>query len=147
MRKNKRLRDHPNDTSKTWKVPGFAGRVGFVTSMTHNFCGSCNRLRITSDGNLKVCLFGNAEVSLRDILRLSNGGEPLDEAAFEAIKQIEMDRRQSLADADTRPFGMVPNEAELLNVIGTAVKGKKEKHAGLGELEHMRNRPMILIGG
>ncbi|KAJ7991318.1 hypothetical protein DPEC_G00296080 [Dallia pectoralis] len=57
------------DTAKTFKVPGFQGQVGFITSMSDHFCGSCNRLRITADGNLKVCLFGNTEVSLRDILR------------------------------------------------------------------------------
>ncbi|KAI9166914.1 Molybdenum cofactor biosynthesis protein 1 [Paramyrothecium foliicola] len=139
-----KVQDHKNDTSKTWHIPGFTGRIGFITSMTHNFCGTCNRLRITGDGNLKVCLFGNAEVSLRDILRKSNGGEPLDEQAFEAMKQIEMDRRQGLAGSD-QPLGMAPNEAELLSVIGAAVKRKKEKHAGIGELEHMKNRPMILI--
>ncbi|KAL7818055.1 molybdenum cofactor biosynthesis prote [Trichoderma aethiopicum] len=139
-----KVQDDKNDTSKTWKVPGFAGRLGFITSMTHNFCGTCNRLRITSDGNLKVCLFGNAEVSLRDILRKSNSGEPIDEEAFEAMKQIEMNRRQGLAGSDL-PLGVAPNEAELLDVIGVAVKGKKAKHAGIGELEHMKNRPMILI--
>ncbi|XP_030212967.1 molybdenum cofactor biosynthesis protein 1-like [Gadus morhua] len=37
--------------------------------MSYHFCGSCNRLRLTADGNLKVCLFGNSEVSLRDELR------------------------------------------------------------------------------
>lgn len=37
--------------------------------MSEHFCGTCNRLRITADGNLKVCLFGNREVSLRDALR------------------------------------------------------------------------------
>lgn len=141
-----KVQDHKNDTSKTWHIPGFAGRLGFITSMTHNFCGTCNRLRITGDGSLKVCLFGNAEVSLRDILRQSNGGEPIDEEAYEAMKQIEMDRRQGLTHPDT-PLGMAPNEAELLDVIGMAVKRKKAKHAGLGELEHMKNRPMILIGG
>lgn len=144
-----KVQDHPNDTSKTWRVPGFAGRIGFITSMTHNFCGTCNRLRVTSDGNLKVCLFGNAEVSLRDILRKTNAGEPIDEEAFEAMKKVlEMDRnRQGLTTEDKRMLGIAPNEAELLEVIGTAVKGKKAKHAGMGELEHMKNRPMILIGG
>jgi cyclic pyranopterin phosphate synthase len=141
-----RVQGHKNDTSKTWHIPGFAGRIGFITSMTHNFCGTCNRLRITSDGNLKVCLFGNAEISLRDILRKSNADEPIDEEAFEAMKQIEMDRRQGLAPAD-KPLGLAPNEAELLDVIGMAVKRKAAKHAGIGELEHMKNRPMILIGG
>lgn len=141
-----KVQDHKNDTSKTWHIPGFAGRIGFITSMTHNFCGTCNRLRVTGDGNLKVCLFGNAEVSLRDILRQSNNGEPIDEEAFEAMKQIERDRRQGLT-ASEQPLGMAPNEAELLEVIGMAVKRKKAKHAGIGQLEHMKNRPMILIGG
>lgn len=131
-----KVQDHANDTSKTWHVPGFAGRMGFITSMTHNFCGTCNRLRITSDGNLKVCLFGNAEVSLRDILRKTNAGEPIDEAAYEAIKA-------QVAAGQSIP----PNEEELLDVIGMAVKRKKAKHAGIGQLEHMKNRPMILIGG
>ena len=64
-----RLQDGPNDTSKTYHVPGYKGRVGFITSMSEQFCGSCNRLRLTADGNLKVCLFGKAEVSLRDAMR------------------------------------------------------------------------------
>lgn len=141
-----KVSDHKNDTSKTYEIPGFVGKMGFITSMTHNFCGTCNRLRITSDGNLKVCLFGNAEVSLRDILRKSNDNQPIDEQAFEAMKQIEMDRRQGLQTS--RGFlGSSGHERELLDVIGIAVKGKKEKHAGMGELENMKNRPMILIGG
>lgn len=141
-----KVRDEMNDTSKTFRVPGFRGRIGFITSMTHNFCGSCNRLRITSDGNLKVCLFGNAEVSLRDLLREGNNGQPIDEEAMEAIKQVEMDKRQALP-GDVQPLGYGERERELLGLIGMAVKRKKEKHAGMGELENMKNRPMILIGG
>ena len=141
-----KVQDHEHDTSKTFQVPGFVGRIGFITSMTNNFCGTCNRLRITSDGNLKVCLFGNAEVSLRDILRKDNGGEPIDEEAMEAIKKVEMDKRQALP-VDVRPLGYEQKERELLEIIGMAVKRKKEKHAGMGELENMKNRPMILIGG
>ncbi|KAI1492453.1 hypothetical protein F5X96DRAFT_626377 [Biscogniauxia mediterranea] len=139
-----KVQDHKNDTSKTYKVPGFVGKIGFITSMTHNFCGTCNRLRITSDGNLKVCLFGNAEVSLRDILRKSNDGEPIDEKAYEAMRQIEVNRQQAHSGQSTSPK-LAPNEHELLDVIGMAVKRKKAKHAGIGELEHMKNRPMILI--
>ena len=141
-----KVQDHANDTSKTYKVPGFEGRIGFITSMTHNFCGTCNRLRITSDGNLKVCLFGNAEVSLRDLLRKGNDGQPIDEEAMEALKKVEMDRKQALLDS-IGPLGYGERERELLEIIGMAVKRKKEKHAGMGTLEHMKNRPMILIGG
>lgn len=142
----RKVQDGKNETSKTFEVPGFVGRIGFITSMTENFCGSCNRLRITSDGNLKVCLFGNAEVSLRDLLRKGNDGDPIDEEAWEAMKQVEMDRRQALPGS-SGTSGYSDRERELLDVIGMAVKRKKEKHAGMGELENMKNRPMILIGG
>lgn len=64
-----RIADRPNDTSKAYKIDGYAGQFGFISSMTDHFCGTCNRIRLTADGNLKVCLFGNAEVSLRDALR------------------------------------------------------------------------------
>lgn len=64
----------PGDTSKTYHFLGtHIGRVGFISSMTDHFCGTCNRLRITADGNLKVCLFGEEEVSLRDLIR--NGAD------------------------------------------------------------------------
>jgi cyclic pyranopterin phosphate synthase len=138
--------DHKNDTSKTYRVPGFEGKVGFITSMTHNFCGTCNRLRITSDGNLKVCLHGNSEVSLRDLIRKENNNLPIDEQAMHALDLLESGRRAAQIHDDG---GVVINEREreLLNVIGMAVKRKKAKHAGIGQLEKMKNRPMILIGG
>ncbi|KAE8355362.1 hypothetical protein BDV28DRAFT_163235 [Aspergillus coremiiformis] len=140
-----KVMDHKNDTSKTYQVPGFEGRVGFITSMTHNFCGTCNRLRITSDGNLKVCLFGNAEVSLRDIIRKANNGEPIDEAAMNRLQLLEAADRAARAHEED---GVVDGrERELLDLIGVAVKRKKAKHAGMGELANMKNRPMILIGG
>lgn len=137
--------DHKNDTSKTYKVPGFEGRVGFITSMTHNFCGTCNRLRITSDGNLKVCLFGNAEVSLRDIVRKENSGQPIDEEALHNLGLLES--VQTAARLSDEGQLIPERERELLDIIGMAVKRKKAKHAGMGQLENMKNRPMILIGG
>ncbi|KAK3745544.1 hypothetical protein QZH41_012465, partial [Actinostola sp. cb2023] len=72
-----RLKDDPNDTSKAYQVPGFRGQIGFITSMSEHFCGSCNRLRLTADGNLKVCLFGNSEVSLRDAMRSGKSTDDL----------------------------------------------------------------------
>ena len=126
-----------NDTSRVYQVPGFVGQVGFITSMTHNFCGTCNRLRITSDGNLKVCLFGNEEVSLKDMMRTNEmrkdivlGGGELD-----GVRRPTLEKE------------FLAMDQEMLEVIGTAVKGKRAKHAGMENLEHMENRPMILIGG
>ena len=135
-----KVRDHHNDTSKTYRIPGFAGRVGFITSMTEDFCASCNRLRVTSDGNLKVCLFGNSEVSLRDVLREGNGGRPIDADTMQAMMW-----QQRPGDAAT--LAAPDPEQRLLRLVGMAVKRKEEKHADLGQLEDMENRPMILIGG
>ncbi|GMQ82082.1 MAG: GTP 3',8-cyclase MoaA [Rhodothermia bacterium] len=64
-----RQNDDPNPTSKAWRVPGYEGSLGFISSMSQNFCGSCNRLRLTADGNLRMCLFGDDELSLRDAIR------------------------------------------------------------------------------
>lgn len=141
-----RLGDKSGETSKTWQVPGFVGKVGFITSMTENFCGTCNRLRITSDGNLKVCLFGNSEVSLRDLLRQMNGGDPLDEIAYEAAREIEDSARLATPTAPA-VFSDRHREKQLLDVIGQAVGRKKARHAGMENLSTMPNRPMILIGG
>lgn len=82
-----RMSDLPNDTSKAYKVEGFKGQVGFITSMSEHFCGSCNRLRLTADGNLKVCLFGNSEVSLRDVLREDISEEELMQVVSAAVKR------------------------------------------------------------
>ncbi|KAL4994561.1 hypothetical protein BDV10DRAFT_150256 [Aspergillus recurvatus] len=138
-----KVTDCKNDTSKTYRIPGFQGRVGFITSMTHNFCGTCNRLRITCDGNLKVCLFGNSEVSLRDIIRQQNNGGPINETVLQELRLLEAARTAARIHDEG---GIVsPRERELLDVIGMAVKRKKAKHAGMGELKNMKNRPMILI--
>ena len=71
-----RMRDHRSEVAKNFKLDGHRGTVSFVTSMTDHFCGGCNRLRIMADGNLKVCLFDQGEVSLRDAMR---GGASDDE--------------------------------------------------------------------
>ncbi|KAJ5974778.1 hypothetical protein N7481_001363 [Penicillium waksmanii] len=140
-----KIADHKNDTSKTYHVPGFEGRIGFITSMTHNFCGTCNRLRITSDGNLKVCLFGTSEVSLRDIIRKESYGQPIDDEALKSLGFLESMQTATRLDDSGEPVN--EREREILDVIGMAVKRKKAKHAGMDELKNIKNRPMILIGG
>ena len=53
---------------------GARGTIGVITPMSHTYCASCNRVRLTADGRLRTCLFGDHEVPLRDALR---AGEPL----------------------------------------------------------------------
>ena len=66
---NYRTAHDKSDTTKWYRAPDHVGRVGFINTMTNHFCGTCNRLRLTADGKLKVCLFGDEELSLLDCLR------------------------------------------------------------------------------
>ncbi|KAF9454172.1 molybdenum cofactor biosynthesis prote [Macrolepiota fuliginosa MF-IS2] len=108
-----RASDEVNDTARSWYIPGHRGSFGFISSMSDHFCGTCNRLRLTADGQIKanlVCLFDPKEISLRDTLRAG------------------------------------ASDQELLQIIHQAVLGKKEKHAGMEDIDVVTNRPMILIG-
>ncbi|MEQ1942595.1 GTP 3',8-cyclase MoaA [Mesorhizobium sp. VNQ89] len=61
------------------------GRLGFITPMTHNFCESCNRVRLTCTGTLYMCLGQEDAADLRAPLRASEGNEPVSAAIDEAI--------------------------------------------------------------
>ena len=60
-------------------------RVGFITPMTHNFCESCNRVRLTCTGTLYMCLGQDDAAELRSVLRSSESNEPLEQAIDKAI--------------------------------------------------------------
>ena len=61
------------------------GRLGFITPLTHNFCESCNRVRVTCTGTLYMCLGQDDAADLRAPLRASDGNERLRAAIIEAI--------------------------------------------------------------
>ena len=67
------------------KVEETGGRLGFITPMTHNFCETCNRVRVTCTGTLYTCLGQDHCVDLRAPLRASGDDELVDEAITHAI--------------------------------------------------------------
>ena len=69
------------------KVAETGGRLGFITPLTHNFCESCNRVRVTCTGTLYMCLGQEDAADLRTPLRASEGNELLDAAIEEAISR------------------------------------------------------------
>jgi len=69
------------------RVKETGGRLGFITPMTHNFCESCNRVRITCTGTLYMCLGQQDAADLRAPLRASEGNELLYRAMDEAISR------------------------------------------------------------
>ncbi len=79
-----RLTDEPNDTSKNYKIKGFKGSFAIISSVTNPFCDTCNRLRLTANGQLKNCLFSSSELDLLTNLRKGRPIEPIIKKAVEA---------------------------------------------------------------
>ena len=64
--------DGKNNTdgpARMYRIEGGLGKVGFISPISHHFCESCNRLRLTADGHLRACLLQDKDVDLRDALR------------------------------------------------------------------------------
>jgi cyclic pyranopterin phosphate synthase len=77
--------------ARYWRIPGSESRIGFISPHSHNFCDSCNRVRVTAKGELYPCLGQNDALSLLPVMR-ANG----DEAAL----------RQAIVDSmGIKPFG------------------------------------------
>ncbi|MDO4275149.1 MAG: GTP 3',8-cyclase MoaA [Eubacteriales bacterium] len=70
-----------------YTVEGFQGKIGFISAVSHKFCGDCNRIRLTSQGFLKTCLQYTAGRDLRAIIRDGKTDEYLKEAILEALSE------------------------------------------------------------
>ena len=69
-----------------YSVPGLTGKVGFISAVSHKFCDTCNRVRLTSDGFLKTCLQYDCGVSLKPLLARNASKEELWDAMEQAIR-------------------------------------------------------------
>lgn len=59
----------PSAPARLFRVPGWAGAIGFINPVSEPFCGACSRMRLTSDGRLRPCLMTDREVDIREALR------------------------------------------------------------------------------
>ncbi|MEO6849322.1 MAG: GTP 3',8-cyclase MoaA [Mucilaginibacter sp.] len=65
----KKLADPNYSTSYNYQVPGHKGTVGIIAAYSRTFCGTCNRIRITPQGELKTCLYDGGVLNIKDLLR------------------------------------------------------------------------------
>lgn len=95
-----RLQDAPNDTSKNYKISGYKGSFAIISSVTNPFCDTCNRLRLTANGQLKNCLFSSTESDLLTTLRSGNSIEPIIQKAVQAKFKVRggMDTLEKLQE-------------------------------------------------
>lgn len=71
-------------TANSYKVAGYAGNFSIISTMTHSFCSDCNRIRLTSDGKLKNCLFSTQETDLLSALRQGKDVKTLIQACIQS---------------------------------------------------------------
>jgi molybdenum cofactor biosynthesis protein A len=64
-----KLNDPESSTSLNYAIPGHKGTVGVIPAYTRSFCGTCNRIRLTPEGMLKTCLYGNGTLNIKDLMR------------------------------------------------------------------------------
>lgn len=69
-----KISDPQHSTAYHYAIPGFTGNIGVIAAFSRTFCGTCNRIRITSQGMLKTCLYDDGVLNIRNLMRqgLSN---------------------------------------------------------------------------
>jgi len=86
-----KVKDKPHSTSKNFQVPGYTGTVGIIAAFSRTFCGSCNRIRITSQGDLKTCLYDDGVLNIRDLIRKGLSDAELSQVLLKAFKNRPKD--------------------------------------------------------
>ena len=76
-----------NGPCRYYRIPGFKGRVGFISALSHKFCSGCNRVRLTSDGFLKTCLQYEAGEDLGPLLKAGAPDEEIRAAVRKALAE------------------------------------------------------------
>ena len=78
--------NHMDGPAERYLLEGGKGEVGLIGAMSHHFCDSCNRLRLTADGHLKGCLLSDQEIDIKTPLRQGRGDEHIVEIIEQAVE-------------------------------------------------------------
>ena len=113
--------------AKVWMIPGAMGRIGFISAMSHPFCETCNRLRLTPDGLMRSCLFDGGEVDLKPLLRDTSG-----------LSNHQDTKAPREGNGEGNLEGV---EDRLIRAMTTCVTMKPQTHSAHG------NKAMNRIGG
>ncbi len=126
--------------AELWTVDGGPATVGVIASVTAPFCGACDRLRLTADGQLRACLFSQTETNVRDLLR----------GSVEPPAELGIGPDQALRIGSTAPERPVPAgdvDAALADAYRRCLAGKKAGHDIDNPAFLQPDRPMSAIGG
>ena len=92
-----KIKDKKNDTTKNYRIKGYKGTFGVISTVSNPFCDSCNRIRLTANGRIKNCLFSATETNLLEPLR---AGENIIPHILKAVYPKKKSRGGMISDED-----------------------------------------------
>ena len=109
------LPNYRNDTAKKYFVPSHKGTFAIISSMSQPFCSGCNRMRLTTDGKMKNCLFSKNEIDILTSLRSGRDIVPL-------IRQCLLEKEEALGGQFTTVYENMDastiNNRSMINIGG-----------------------------
>ncbi len=97
--------------SRYYLIPGYSSRIGFISPVTHNFCADCNRVRVTVEGRLLLCLGNEHSVDLREVIRNNKGDMKLLKQTIVAAMDLKPERHYFYEKDHVQPV-------RLMNMTG-----------------------------
>jgi cyclic pyranopterin phosphate synthase len=93
--------DSTGGPSRYWRIPGYQSKIGFISPHSENFCASCNRVRLTAEGRLLLCLGNEHSVDLKAVVRAHPGDR--DRLAETIIESLRIKPERHYFDLDQEP--------------------------------------------
>jgi molybdenum cofactor biosynthesis protein A len=111
---HEKMVDPPASTSLNYKIPGYIGSFGIIPAYTRTFCGSCNRIRLTPQGTLRTCLYGEGQVNFRDFIR----GGVTDEVLGDHLIKVVGKRAKDGFEAEKSRSATLPASESMATIGG-----------------------------
>ena len=86
-----KVADEESSTSYNYKIPGHRGTVGVIAAFSRTFCGTCNRIRVTAQGELKTCLYDDGVLNIKTLMRDGVSNEQIQSKLLDAFSHRAKD--------------------------------------------------------
>ena len=101
-----------------YQFPGFCGRIGFISPISHKFCNECNRVRLTCEGRLKLCLHYDRGLELKPLLRGGVSDEEIGRQILNALKEKPSEHHFRERTAGEELPGGVEEQRKMVQIGG-----------------------------
>ncbi|MBI3219231.1 MAG: GTP 3',8-cyclase MoaA [Bacteroidetes bacterium] len=108
-----REQDPAHSTASHYRIPGAKGNIGVIAAFTRTFCGTCNRIRVTAQGELKTCLYDDGVLNIKTLMREGKSDDEIKEKLLRAFSSRPKDGFEA---ERSRTKGMPVNES--MSTIG-----------------------------